>query len=239
VQIFKRPLNLCVVYFPHHCADTTHLLGTRGAQTRVGREPCNFACEFITHKKSIARLEFMFVAPKYPDILICALQVTSAASPLSGVSENNICSVGREPCNFACEFITHKKSIPRLDFMFVAPKYPDILICALQVTSAASPLSGVSENNICSVGGKPCNFACEFITHKQSIPRLEFMYVAQKYPDILICALQVTSAASTLSGVGKNNIRSVGGKPCKLVCCFIIGTLMGDVRGVPAKSRQE
>jgi len=35
VQIFKRPLNLCVVYVPHHWAGTTHLLGTQGAQTRI------------------------------------------------------------------------------------------------------------------------------------------------------------------------------------------------------------
>jgi len=37
VQIFKRPLNLYVLYFPHHWADTTHPMGTQGAQTRVAR----------------------------------------------------------------------------------------------------------------------------------------------------------------------------------------------------------
>ena len=40
VQIFKRPLNLYVLYFPHHWADTTHPIGTQGAQTRIARSSC-------------------------------------------------------------------------------------------------------------------------------------------------------------------------------------------------------
>jgi len=35
VQIFNRPLNLYVLYFPHHYAGMTHLIGIQGAQTRI------------------------------------------------------------------------------------------------------------------------------------------------------------------------------------------------------------
>jgi len=64
------------IYVPHHWADMNHIDGTQGAQTRIGGGLRNFMREFIMHKQSIASLEFMDVASKYPDILICALQVT-------------------------------------------------------------------------------------------------------------------------------------------------------------------
>ena len=130
VQIFKRPLNLYALYFPHHWADMNHIDGTQGAQIRIGGGPRNFVCEFIMHKQSIASLEFMYVASKYPDILICAFQVTLCTPISAEFGENTIRSTGGGPRNFVCEFIMHQQSIASLEFMYVASKYPDILICA-------------------------------------------------------------------------------------------------------------